>query len=67
MNWEMDQAWRGALADLSINLSAAWFGAAFITPLFSTPLTVFDTILLVVDVVFGILLLRISVTFKRSL
>jgi hypothetical protein len=65
MNWEMDQAWRDVLGDLSINLSAAWFGAVFITPLFAQPLSLPDAILLVVDVMFGILLLRISVTLKR--
>jgi len=44
------------LSNLSVNLSAGWFGAAFITPNFSQIIGIKEFFLLLLDIVFVVLL-----------
>ncbi len=61
-----DTAWQASLSELAINISAAWFGAAFISPTLTHPWVPLDTILLIIDVILGIFFLVASVQLKRS-
>lgn len=54
-----------ALADLCINLSAGWFGAAFITPAFSKQSRNVNFAILTVDIIFGILFLGLAILLRN--
>lgn len=56
-----------SLSGLAVNLSAAWFGVAFITPNFVTAPAPGWLLLLLGDLGFGILFLVISFKLERSL
>jgi len=55
------------LSNLSVNLSAGWFGAAFITPNFSQIIGIKEFFLLLLDIAFGILFLWFCYKLERSL
>lgn len=55
------------IAGLTVNLSAVWFGAVFITPNFSPEITAKAIVALTYDIVFGILFLWLCFKSERSL
>ena len=63
---ELSSVWRMTLSDLFVNLSAGWFGAAFIVPLASkrSKLKIW---LLLVNLLFGIITLLAAVLLRGNL
>ncbi|MEK7168618.1 MAG: hypothetical protein AAB778_01270 [Patescibacteria group bacterium] len=57
--------WFSIISDLFINLSAGWFGAAFILPAVSENLLTVDFRLLTADVILGILSLILARVFRK--
>jgi len=64
---EIPVHWLGALSNLSVNISAAWFGVAFVTPNFIGISTVDSTLVLLTDIILGILFLSFSAVIERKL
>jgi len=62
----MRAIWFLALSDLLINLSAGWFGAAIIFPLYAKRAKVKQTAL-ISNVLFGIFALLIAVVLRDQL
>lgn len=60
-----DKVWNNLLSDLFVNLSAGWFGAAFILPSFSENIITTDFRILTADVLLGILSLTIARVFRK--
>lgn len=58
-------AWLKALSGLSVNLSAAWFTLAIVTPNFSSLANIEALLVLTRDLVFGIVFLVLTVIFER--
>lgn len=59
--------WQKALSGLCVNLSAAWFGLAFITPNFADLSSLEVIFVLIRDCFFGIVFLSISAVIERGL
>ena len=63
---DLSSVWRITLADLFVNLSAGWFGAAFIIPLASKKPKLRPWLLLI-NILFGIIALSLSVFLRSTL
>ena len=59
--------WLKALSGLSVNLSAAWFGLAVVTPNFANILKIETVVTLTRDVLFGIIFLLLTVFFEKHI
>lgn len=57
--------WLDGIADLFINLSAGWFGAVFIVPVFSDSGLIFSLPVLTGDLVMGILFLVSAIELRK--
>ncbi|OGK09341.1 hypothetical protein A2767_03860 [Candidatus Roizmanbacteria bacterium RIFCSPHIGHO2_01_FULL_35_10] len=66
MNKKLRKAILRALAGLSINLSAGWFGAAFITPNIADISEVTNILRLIYDVFLGIIFLGITIFIENK-
>ncbi len=64
MKYVLSPEWRRVLSSLFVNLSAAWIGLVFIVPQFRTDSNWFFVLLM--DLVYGIVCLLISVEFEKS-
>lgn len=60
----MSPVLRNLVSDLFVNLSAGWFGAAFITPNFSQAKRANKFLLLTVNITLGIFCLSVAYFFK---
>jgi hypothetical protein len=58
-------SWFDIISDLFINLSAGWFGAAFILPAVSENLLTIDFRLLTADIILGILSLILAKVLRK--
>ncbi|EKE06422.1 MAG: hypothetical protein ACD_19C00014G0036 [uncultured bacterium] len=58
------KVWDNLVSDLFVNMAAGWFGAVFIVPAFSS-ITIQSVPLLTIDLMLGILFLRLA--FKLRL
>ena len=61
----MNSAVISSIADLFINLSAGWFGAVFIVPVFSDASLIFSLPVLTGDLVMGIVFLVSAIELRR--
>lgn len=61
------KSWLRAYSGLSINLSAAWFGLAIVTPNFSDITTMEGFLTLTRDIMFGIIFLVTCVRIEEFL
>jgi len=59
-------SWLKALSGLSINLSAAWYGAVLIAPNFAPINSLFRASVLFYDIVFGTIFLYLAVMLERK-
>ncbi len=59
-------AWFRSLSGLAINISAAWFAAAFIGSTIALPKNPEELIFLTVNIIFGIVFLLLSVWFEKK-
>lgn len=57
--------WFNVVSDLFVNLSAGWFGAAFILPAISENILTVDFRLLTADIILGILSLVLAGVFRK--
>ena len=64
---QLSLPWLKALSGLSINLSAAWFALAMVTPNFANLSTPDALIVLIRDIASGIVFLIINVIIERRL
>lgn len=60
------QAWQKTISGLSINISAGWFGLAFLTPNFTDLLKPENTSILIRDIFFGIVFLILTFFLERK-
>lgn len=58
-------SWFNIISDLFVNLSAGWFGAAFILPAVSENLLTVDFRLLTADIILGILSLVLARVLRK--
>ena len=63
----LSKPWLRALSALFGNLSAGWFGVAFITPNFADIASLAGAIVLTGDIFLGILLLLVVVRIEKEL
>ncbi|OGE14326.1 hypothetical protein A2111_00700 [Candidatus Daviesbacteria bacterium GWA1_38_6] len=63
----MDKIVRISIADLLINLSAGWFGLAFVAPFLAERTLLVKIAVLTTDVGFGILFLIAAIWLRRRL
>lgn len=61
----LDPIWFSVLSEFSINLAVAWFGAAFILPVFSNIPSSFNLSVLTVNILFGILSLFVAYYLRK--
>lgn len=64
---KIELIWFGVLADLLINLSAGWFGAAFIVPNFSGLWWPYNLVVLTGDILVGIVSLVAAFKLRKWL
>ena len=57
--------WLNGVSDLFINLSAGWFGAVFIVPVFSDSSLIFSLPVLTGDFIMGILFLVSAIELRK--
>lgn len=57
--------WLSIISELFVNLSAGWFGAAFILPAVSENIFTVDPKLLTADIILGILSLILAKVFRK--
>lgn len=57
--------WLNSISDLLINLSAGWFGAVFIVPVFSDSSLIFSLPVLTGDFIMGILFLVGAIELRK--
>jgi len=62
---KIDYLWFLVLSDLFVNLSAGWFGAAFIIPVFSDKPISVNLGILTTDIVLGIVFLILAFRLKK--
>lgn len=63
----LTKPWLRAFSGLSINISAGWFGVAFIGPNVSFPSTLWEILVLTWNITLGIIFLLLTVFIERIL
>ena len=58
--------WLIGVSDLFINLSAGWFGAVFIIPVFSNSSLIYNLPILTGDLIMGILFLVSAIELRKK-
>lgn len=59
--------WLNGISDLLINLSAGWFGAVFIVPVFSDSSLIISLPILTGDLTMGILFLVSAIELRKNI
>jgi hypothetical protein len=62
---KVSSSWSNIVSDLFVNLSAGWFGAAFILPSVSENMARIDFRILTGDIILGILSLILAKVFRK--
>ncbi len=62
----IDPVWFTLLSELFVNLSAGWFGAAFVVPAITEQPLSWDLSVLTIDVCLGMLFLVFAFQFRKA-